>query len=286
MRHIPKTMFKYCKSGHLKALENCMVRYTPLGEFNDIFEAQPLIDSLYPLGMTLKEREELICLMHQKYCEDFKSRHGSFLRGLYSDEPFVLIEAIRDHPGNLGVEEAQYALDFLKQKLDKQIGAFCLSEVPDSLLMWAHYAEEHSGFLLEFDTRYRYFNCETDGSSLDSLLRVQYREARPRVHLTGITEDVFLCKSSHWSYEREWRIFRSLDCAHKTCPDGKGGICHLFGFPPETLLSVTLGARSSSETREGVEQALAGNQFLKHVEIKCAVPDPSHFLLRIIPWMS
>ena len=31
-----------------------------------------------------------------------------------------------------------------------EMGVFCMSEVKDQILMWAHYSEGHTGFCLEF----------------------------------------------------------------------------------------------------------------------------------------
>ena len=47
---------------------------------------------------------------------------------------------------------------------------------------------------------------------IKSTRRVQYRETRPSVPLAEVeATDLFLAKSGHWDYEREWRIVRPLD---------------------------------------------------------------------------
>ena len=40
---------------------------------------------------------------------------------------------------------------FLKE-LSKSFGIICFSEIPDSLLMWSHYATNHQGFVFGFET--------------------------------------------------------------------------------------------------------------------------------------
>lgn len=35
-------------------------------------------------------------------------------------------------------------------KIQKEIGVYCLTTVPDSILMWSHYANNHKGVCLEY----------------------------------------------------------------------------------------------------------------------------------------
>ena len=39
----------------------------------------------------------------------------------------------------------------LIHSLGSNIGLYCLSRIPDSILMWSHYSSEHQGYCLEFD---------------------------------------------------------------------------------------------------------------------------------------
>lgn len=90
--------------------------------------------------------------------------------------------------------------------------AFCVSEVFDDLLMWAHYAGHHSGVVIEL----RY---QADGETLEGAQPIRYQDTIPLIaetpnewvdQLFGITErrnlvfdDLVFTKSTHWSYERE-----------------------------------------------------------------------------------
>ena len=37
------------------------------------------------------------------------------------------------------------------KELLQETGVLCLSEVPDNMLMWSHYADHHRGFCVEYD---------------------------------------------------------------------------------------------------------------------------------------
>lgn len=72
--------------------------------------------------------------------------------------------------------------------------------------MWAHYANGHRGFCLEFDTSYKPF-LETQKIHL-----VNYDNSYPHFSPMIIIEsgyipiDPLITKSKHWIYENEWRI--------------------------------------------------------------------------------
>jgi len=172
--------------------------------------------------------------------------------------------------------------NFMTKKFDELLGALCLSEVPDSLLMWSHYGASHAGFVLAFDACHPHFH-ENNGPNDEfrHLRRVVYREARPSatlVEFDGV--DMFLVKSGHWSYEREWRIFRALSEAEVVIRAEPFGV-HLFRIPPSALQAVILGARASPQTTESIASALRATSSLSHVRLKRAKTDSSHFLLRI-----
>lgn len=87
------------------------------------------------------------------------------------------------------------------------IGVYSLTEKPDNLLMWSHYANSHKGFCLKFKV------------SMDELLfwtafKVKYENTYPKVNFLdfdkgGTVAKWALTKSTDWEYEQEWRIFDS-----------------------------------------------------------------------------
>lgn len=279
----PPTLYKYFGPDRVSVFENCLVRYSPLGAFNDPFEGQPEVTSL---TTEAGARDSLNAILPQEArsaydqlpteartmlsYELWEQRLGQQMK---SKEP-ELIQAM------LGLTPTLRSL--MTQKFDQLLGAFCLSEVPDSLLMWSHYGASHAGFVLAFDARHPYFHEEKGPEDeFRHLRRVLYREARPSatlVEFDGV--DFFLVKSGHWSYEREWRIFRPLQEAVVVHPGEPFGV-HLFPFPPSALRAVILGARMTAKTVEAVAESIRANGSLGHVRVQRARPDSAHFLLRI-----
>jgi hypothetical protein len=94
------------------------------------------------------------------------------------------------------------ARDAFKEQRER-MAVYCLTARADSVLMWSHYAGNHTGFVVVFD-----------GS--DSLTReaqrVRYERDRPLVDPGAREEramrDVLLVKARDWRYEQEWRITR------------------------------------------------------------------------------
>ena len=86
----------------------------------------------------------------------------------------------------------------------------CFSEVNDSILMWSHYADNHSGFCIEYDTR---------KSSLfkELALPVIYKQERYNATKCLLTKNPnialnpIMYKDISWSYEKEWRLWGTID---------------------------------------------------------------------------
>src|SRR6516162_6638151 len=91
---------------------------------------------------------------------------------------------------------------------------FCLSETHDNLLMWSHYAKNHTGAVIKF------LSLPEVDSPLVCAQPVRYMAQIPRrtfaslmdfnEGLRNIIESITLIKSEVWSYEKEWRIIASL----------------------------------------------------------------------------
>lgn len=279
----PPTLYKYFGPDRVDVLANGLIRYSPLGAFNDPFECQPEVTSL---TTEAGARDSLNAILPQEATSAYDQLPNEaraalpyelweqlLAQHMKSKEP-VLLQAIH------GL--TPFVRSLMTRKFDELLGALCLSEVPDSLLMWSHYGASHAGFVLAFDARHPHFHEEKGPEDeFRHLRRVVYREARPSATLAEFDGvDIFLVKSGHWSYEREWRIFRALPEADVVCPGEPFGV-HLFRFPPSALQAVILGARSSAQTAEAIAAAIRANGALSHIRVKRARADNSHFLLRI-----
>ena len=148
--------------------------------------------------------------------------------------------------------------------------------------MWAHYSASHTGFVIGFDAEHPSFHqALSEKDEFRHLRRVVYRDARPSGALSDFSGlDMFLVKSSHWSYEREWRIFRALADSDKKILSSPYDI-HLFHFSPKAIKSVIFGARMLDKDKEAVITRIKQNEQLKHIVLQSVVTDKSQFVLRI-----
>lgn len=131
--------------------------------------------------------------------------------------------------------------ELLKQLLEES-SVLSLSKIPDSVLMWSHYADFHRGAVVEFKIPVdnRPVNMEAVYQELIAL-DVDYTSIRPALVYSGAKADgseilrqLFLAKSEHWAYEQESRVIKRT---------GGGGI---FNYNHELLHSVIVGARSEA----------------------------------------
>lgn len=145
----------------------------------------------------------------------------------------------------------------------RQVGVFCLSEVNDSILMWSHYANEHKGICIGFDT----------GKSMFQLAwQVEYQEEFPIIIRPRDNEEIslnksLLTKAACWSYEKEWRIIKrtvtEMERNHSRLRSGnlseedmhqlinqKGP--GYYSFAKEAITEIYLGARIEKKNREHV----------------------------------
>ncbi|MFQ5965950.1 MAG: DUF2971 domain-containing protein [Candidatus Scalinduaceae bacterium] len=137
---------------------------------------------------------------------------------------------------NLDPEERQRNLQQGIRNETVKCGIFCLSSVPDNLLMWSHYADSHKGVCVGFKVNDDYlFGCE--------LTKIQYQDRYPELSIANdITIDwvnnYLSTKSNDWCHEQEYRIvYRS---------PGE------FVYPREDLNCVILGAKIEPEMKNAV----------------------------------
>ncbi len=280
----PRSMYKYLAPDRVMVLGEAKLRYTQLGAFNDPFEGRPEITQVATDEEALQALADALQKEAAKVYETLPSEvkrtlpFSAMLNQLQAHANTKQLELLQQYKSLTGI-----AKSLLHQKVDEYIGSLCLSEVPDSLLMWSHYSASHSGFVIEFDTHHEYFNGKrSDNDEFRHLRRVLYRETRPSMPLSKLeSPDLFLVKSGHWSYEREWRILRALTEASTVIPASPFPV-HLFPFPRHTVLSVILGARVTDATESAIRAALAAHPEYKEVQLRRALPDPTHFLLRIV----
>lgn len=155
--------------------------------------------------------------------------------------------------------------DILKKLQDDYFNfrVISFSEVYDSILMWAHHAEDHKGMCLGFSL------SEEEG---ESVIKVNYNDDYPKINLGQIwsvngLSRILLNKSLCWSHEKEWRqIFVKNDYDQLSPYPGK-------------LVEVILGWRVSREDQSLIYSILTGQDVL----IKNATLHPKKYKVQVLP---
>ncbi len=132
----------------------------------------------------------------------------------------------------------------IKQAKDALLVA-CLSETNNSVLMWSHYASNHTGFVIEYDLNN--WDCKKHIKPVQYVTERHYIQGSFADNWSpgagNAIMDAALYKSVEWSYEKEWRLVMSrLDIAH---PEFKGltPACFLKNY----ITAVYLGAKAESK---------------------------------------
>lgn len=142
-------------------------------------------------------------------------------------------------------------------ELEKQrttTGISCLSEEFDSLLMWAHYANNHRGMCVEYEL------LEINKQLGFSPVPIIYSDNRVSVHtldsntLEKDIQRIFIesltSKSPEWSYEKEWRIIRDDGaCGDKWDAEKKGALLEMI-----RPSSIILGCMAKPEFEKAVRE--------------------------------
>lgn len=99
-------------------------------------------------------------------------------------------------------------------------GIVSLTESYSNLLMWSHYAGDHSGVVVEFDFESKsplsLFNSYEPPPSSDVLFgHVDYNKKRSRFNLPSrslrnVMKPYYFKKSNDWKYEKEYRFVLPL----------------------------------------------------------------------------
>lgn len=156
------------------------------------------------------------------------------------------------------------AIRKIREELDKSIGILCLSKRNNSHLMWAHYANNYSGVVLEFDKEHEFF---------EGLMDVEYREKRLKINFDyfinrekEIPLSALFVKPKVWEYENEVRIVRNLN-ALKKIKNSRGKLpIYLDDIPMECIKSVTLGERTPTREARDIYNKIKNT----NIELKLA----------------
>lgn len=168
--------------------------FSAKSQFNDPFDSQ------IPTKYNLCSEKEL-----DKYLENLLN-----IKGIDGDEKIKKLRIAKERLKN-NPEEIQTTID---NHIERKVGILALTENINNLLLWAHYANKHTGFCIELDAQMlnRIIIAEFQkNNELAFIFKVKYKNRFPIINpckhsFEQRTQLQFLVKSKDWKYEKEWRI--------------------------------------------------------------------------------
>jgi hypothetical protein len=137
------------------------------------------------------------------------------------------------------------------QKSMREARVFCVTEKNDNLLMWAHYAKDHTGAVFQLATlpeqdtplsvarKVKYEEKPVQFYSLDELIKWALFDVEPDPSKLLFTNHSYR-KSKIWEYEQEWRVVDMCNYKNK---------CDLYvdhKFIPQQLQKIFFGCKADN----------------------------------------
>lgn len=213
-KNIPPFLFKYTNTNHLDdLLINNLIYLPEISELNDPFEGNVLHD------LDIQSRKYLRYLFRRMGKEpiDLNSSNEDPLNDsqiLFQILDGDFIKRVRKQLSDMQKPFVEEYYSELNSQLKRNTKLLCLTTSNRNNPMWSHYATEHEGICIKYNTQKisedLISNCFpvfyddsnfTDDMELDSLSEMKQKlDVKP-----------FLKKSKDWLCENEWRIILSKD---------------------------------------------------------------------------
>ncbi len=147
-------LYKYVCPGRINILTNGTIRFTQPLAWNDPFELRPFYKDD-------KAKEPIV--QFAKFTKIM--RH-------FEQTGEVLVKEIEEFEK----ERKRVTKDDIYRFINDNVVGLSLTEDKENLLMWSHYAKEHSGFVIELDTEDDFFKSKDK-----FLFKVEYDIIRPQI---------------------------------------------------------------------------------------------------------
>lgn len=253
IEHIPKSLFKFFpfNQNSLKCIEDGKVYLNSPENFNDPYDCYLAVDEnefvkRYLLDKIKEtsavERGVIYEHEYQKILGSIcKESRNSLNENVYKRFDSVLTHIYLEHLNNSEIRDIYIeARKLYKNKTDllrkEQLRLSSFSKLKKEELvsymeMWGHYANNHSGFCVEYDMGSKIDDGKWDKIIMGGLLPcsysaqqhkipnlIFYKHAQSRkltrkqiIQMDKAIITSMLSKSSSWSYEKEWRLLLPND---------------------------------------------------------------------------
>lgn len=252
---IPSSIFKYLNIEvekdennkdviySLENLKNNSVWLSNPNDFNDPYDGHFFFDleksREYTSSKDMKNILKMDSYSHlseveKKDIKDSKNPIKTYI-SILNKKSNVDTENLQKEINSIGLKK-----DIKKMKNKFRISSF--SEVNNSILMWSHYAKNHTGFCIEYETG--------DDKLLSELFPVVYTDDFFDITDAILTEDIYkpymlqsvFRKCNVWEYEQEWRIVYETK-------DNINGYLHKI----EEIKAVYMGTKIENSNKKELE---------------------------------
>jgi len=167
--------------------------------------------------------------------------------------------------------EARGEQPFLKW-LREDTGVVSFAAIPNDLLMWSHYASQHTGVCIRFEAV-----TESHVDFFAQIFPVRYQDALPEINFYTTPEleklhAYILTKSRHWCYEQEWRRIVVANKQPRFLP-----------IPPGVVSAIYLGCRIKESIREAILSAAQQSPTCSCLNVFQAELSPDSYSLTFVP---
>jgi hypothetical protein len=248
-------------------LKNQTFRYSSPVKFNDPFDIQNELKPDYDLSELPRVLMEVI----ERFVLSDKpiaNAEHSFVKAIlilrekskkYGYKKSAVEQMTYPLLGHL-LHETEYCISQLNahwQKSMRDSRVFCVTEDNDNLLMWAHYAKDHTGVVFqlaslpELDTplsvakKVKYEKVPVQFFTLNELVLWTLFDIEPDLSEVLFSKHAFR-KSDVWTYENEWRV---LDMCHY--PNKQDDFVD-HKFIPKQLQKIFLGCKFDEDNIQDI----------------------------------
>lgn len=254
-------IYKYFHSSRSEYIKTELVRFTQPYFLNDPFESIPRLDSngdILSFAKLISNITNIVAHSLLAYFFDDKSNQNIEEDTAATKE--VYLSLLKNK------KDAFSSLEKVIRDMSKNIGVFSLSSSNNKTIMWSHYANNHQGYVIGFDSNHSFFK-ENQEKSITALSQINYVHERIKItddDIDSSIKKILMTKHIDWHYEKEHRMIADLKKADK-----KIGEKHLFKIPHDAVKEIIIGHKA----KETLKRKLYS--FAKKNDIKLYLAKPS-----------
>lgn len=276
---------------------NNKIKYTPPIQLNDKFELLSKIDTFASTEDIVKifsdpslyERKEFSEAFHEQSknteslisYDEFKVMAYNTLQPYHETISDFLANTLNSTPLKLILENTFNTL------ISQTINVLSLSSRIDSMPMWAHYASNFTGYVIEFDMQNPYLFSDDSNNCAKPVMYFNKLESVDNLYLRTVqgydyfTNLLALQKTTDWSYEYEWRKVKSFT----ELEIDENGIL-LDTFPVEAITKIIFGCDTDYDFKLFAKKTIDSESTCKHIELFDSKFNSETQTLDLIPFIA